>query len=172
MAGRGGLAYMRAMADDLYSLDLLALAAGVERLGALPVPQASVRKVSKLCGSWLELDVEMAERPEGERYVADAAVRLQACALGQASAAVLMRAIVGASPAELETARDALRAMLKEGGPAPEGRFAGLAALAQVRAYPQRHASTMLAFEAAAEAARTAETDISPASLAGVDAKP
>ncbi len=144
------------MSDDLYSIDLLTLAAGIPRLGALDAPDATSRKVSKLCGSWLELDLDMAPGPDGEAVVADAAVRLQACALGQASAAVLMANIVGASADELEAGRDALKAMLKEGGPAPEGRFAGLSALAEVRNYPQRHASTLLAFEAAAEAARRA----------------
>lgn len=146
------------MDDALYSLDLLTLAAGIPRVGALESPDATSRKVSKLCGSWLELDVAMADGPGGERHVSDAAVRLQACALGQAAAAVLMREIVGATPAELEAARDALRGMLKAGTPPPAGRFAGLTALAEVRNYPQRHASTMLAFEAAAEAARQADT--------------
>jgi NifU-like protein involved in Fe-S cluster formation len=48
--------------------------------------------------------------------------------------------------------------MLKAGGPPPEGRFAELRALEVVRDYPQRHASTLLAFEAAAEAAKAAST--------------
>ena len=46
--------------------------------------------------------------------------------------------------------------MLKTGGPAPEGRFVDLKALEPVKDYPARHASTLLAFEAAAEAARAA----------------
>ncbi|HUO11904.1 MAG TPA: iron-sulfur cluster assembly scaffold protein, partial [Caulobacteraceae bacterium] len=47
-------------------------------------------------------------------------------------------------------------AMLKEGGPPPEGRFADLAMLAPVKDYPPRHASTMLAFEATVDACRQA----------------
>ena len=65
---------------------------------------------------------------------------------------------MGASVAEIEQARDALRAMLKAGGPPPEGRFSELAVLEPVKDYPARHASTLLAFEAAAEAARAAPT--------------
>ena len=53
--------------------------------------------------------------------------------------------------------------MLKHGGPPPEGRFAELSVLEQVKDYPARHASTMLAFEAAAEAARAALTRTTPA---------
>ena len=53
-------------------------------------------------------------------------------------------------------ARDAFRAMLKAGGPPPEGRFSDLAMLEPVKDYPPRHASTLLAFEATAEACRLA----------------
>jgi NifU-like protein involved in Fe-S cluster formation len=46
--------------------------------------------------------------------------------------------------------------MLKQGAPAPEGRFSDLKMLEPVRDYPPRHASTLLAFEATAEACRRA----------------
>ena len=42
--------------------------------------------------------------------------------------------------------------MLKEGGPPPEGRFWELRHLEPVADYPPRHASTLLAFEAAVAA--------------------
>ena len=84
--------------------------------------------------------------------VVDFAQDVRACALGQASAAVLGANVIGADLAEIRSARDALRAMLKEGGPAPLGRFADLAVLEPVKDYPARHASTLLAFEAAVEA--------------------
>jgi NifU-like protein involved in Fe-S cluster formation len=64
--------------------------------------------------------------------------------------------VIGASVQELEAARDALSGMLKAGGPAPQGRFADLAVLEVVKDYPARHASTLLAFEAAVEAAHRA----------------
>ena len=141
------------MIDDLYSAQVLKLAANLPRSGRLPAPDASAEKVSKLCGSRVRVDLKL----EGER-VSDFAQEVKACALGQAAAAVLGEHVIGASLAEIEAARDALRAMLKGGGPAPEGRFADLAMLAPVKDYPPRHASTMLAFEAAAEAGRAALT--------------
>lgn len=139
------------MIDDLYSARLLALAANMPRAGRLPAPQGSAEKVSKLCGSRVVVDVVV----EGG-LVVDFAQDVKACALGQASAAVLGAHVIGASVAELEAARDALKAMLKQGGPPPEGRFADLKALEVVRDYPPRHASTMLAFEAVVEAAHKA----------------
>jgi len=139
------------MIDDLYSAKILTLAANLPHSGRLPAPEASSEKVSKLCGSKVVVDVVM----DGDR-VADFAQDVQACALGQASAAVLGASVIGASIAEIDEARAALYAMLKNGGPPPKGRFSDLAMLAPVKDYPPRHASTMLAFEAAAEAARTA----------------
>jgi len=79
-------------------------------------------------------------------------LRVQACALGQASSAILKESIVGASLEELVTAREGLSAMLKEGAEPPTGRFEKLALLSGVAKYPARHTSTLLAFEAAVAA--------------------
>jgi NifU-like protein involved in Fe-S cluster formation len=138
--------------DDLYSAKVLTLAANMPLAGRLAAPQASSRKVSKLCGSVVTVDLSLKDG-----RVADFAQDVKACALGQASAAVLGANVIGASLAELESARDALKAMLKAGGPPPEGRFSDLRVLEVVRDYPARHTSTLLAFEAAVEAAREAE---------------
>lgn len=139
------------MIDDLYSAKVLALAANMPRAGRLEHAQASSEKVSKLCGSRVTVDVVLQDG-----RVTDFAQDVRACALGQASAAVLGANVIGASVAELEAARDALKAMLKEGGASPQGRFADLKALEVVRDYPPRHASTMLAFEAVVDAAHKA----------------
>ena len=149
------------MIDDLYSARLLKLAANLPRSGRLAAPDASAEKISKLCGSRVVVDVAVREG-----RVADFAQDVKACALGQAAAAVLGAHVIGATPDELEVVRDQFRAMLKAGGPAPEGRFAELALLAPVKDYPARHTSTLLAFEAAAEAAREAVTRTSPAGAA------
>ena len=146
------------MSDDLYSSDVLRLAANIPRIGRLAHPHASARRVSRLCGSELELDLAL----DGAR-IGDLALRVKACALGQASAAILARHGVGATPDEIVATRDQLRAMLKQNGPAPRGRFAELAALEAAKSYPARHQSILLAFDAAVEALTAAragrETD-------------
>ena len=139
------------MSNDLYSNAVLRLAADIPRVGRLARPHASARKVSRLCGSEIEVDIAMA----GTR-VGDLALRVKACALGQASAAILGRHVIGASQKDLVMARDQLKAMLKQGQPAPRGRFAELAVLESARAYPARHQSIMLAFEAVVDAAESA----------------
>ncbi|TAJ68881.1 MAG: iron-sulfur cluster assembly scaffold protein [Phenylobacterium sp.] len=139
------------MIDDLYSARLLRLAAEMPRAGRLAQPDATSEKVSKLCGSRVVVDVKVEDG-----HVADFAQDVKACALGQAAASVLGAHVIGASLQELESTRDAFRSMLKAGGPAPEGRFGDLALLAPVKDYPARHTSTLLAFEAVAEAVRHA----------------
>ena len=135
------------MIDDLYSGKILALAANMPRADRLAAPDASAEKVAKLCGSRIVVDVVM----NGDR-VTDFAQEVKACALGQAAAAVLGEHVIGATPVEIQMARDAFRAMLKTGGPPPTGRFSDLSMLEPVKDYPQRHASTLLVFEATVEA--------------------
>jgi NifU-like protein involved in Fe-S cluster formation len=151
MAGAGRNPYICRMIDDLYSAKLLKLAANLPHAGRLADPQGSSEKIAKLCGSRVVIDVEM-EGGLVSRFAQD----VKACALGQASASVLGSHVLGASLSELELARDQFRAMLKEGGAPPEGRFSDLSMLAPVKDYPARHASTLLAFEAAADAVRRA----------------
>lgn len=140
------------MIDDLYSASILRLAANMPGAGQLSAPGGSAEKVAKLCGSRIRVDLTLEEG-----RVADFAQDVKACALGQAAAAVLGAHAVGATPGEIEMARDAFRAMLKSGGPPPSGRFSDLSMLEPVKDYPPRHASTLLAFEAAVEACRIAE---------------
>lgn len=141
------------MFDDLYNTDILTLSASLKN-ESLKQPDGTARKVSKLCGSWLEIDVMM-----DDYKVSDCALRVQACALGQSSAAILQQSIIGTRLEELIAARDSLKAMLKENGPAPTGRFKKLALIKGVKAYPARHISTMLAFDAAVEAVQSAAKD-------------
>jgi len=138
------------MFDDLYNTDILTLSASLKN-EHLDVPDGTARKVSKLCGSWLEIDVIM-----GGDVVSEVALRVQACALGQSSAAILQQGIIGANLEEISEARDALHAMLKFDGEAPQGRFKKLALLKGVKAYPARHTSTLLAFDAAVDAVQKA----------------
>ncbi|MFC0812783.1 iron-sulfur cluster assembly scaffold protein [Paracoccus panacisoli] len=143
------------MADDdlmaLYSRRLLALAADIPHLGRLDAPQGSASFRSPQCGSTVTADVVLADG-----RVVGFAQEVRACALGQASAAVLGGAVMGRTPAELARARDALRAMLAEAAAPPAPPFDGAEALLAAREFPNRHASILLAWQAAAEAAEEA----------------
>ena len=138
--------------DDLYSDRILKLAANMPRAGRLADADGSAERVSKLCGSRVTVDLSLADG-----RIADFAQDVQACALGQAAAAILGERVIGASVEEVRAGRDALVAMLKRDGPPPGGRFADLKVLQGVKDYPARHASTALAFEAAVAAIEEAE---------------
>ena len=131
----------------LYSGRILALAADIPHLGRLPEPMGSARKRSPLCGSTVTVDL----RVENGRISAFAQ-DVKACALGQAAAAVVGGAILGRNLAEVEAAREALRAMLKDNGPVPAAPFDGFEVLIPARDYKNRHASILLTLEATAEA--------------------
>src|SRR5215470_15009702 len=127
--------------EDLYHQRVLELAADIPHLGRLDQPDGAATKVSRVCGSVVTVELKLQNGA-----VSEIAVHPKACALGQAATGVLAMNAIGATPGEIRAARDALRAMLKEGGPPPVGRFWELRHLQGVREYPARHASTMLAF--------------------------
>ncbi len=133
--------------DDLYHPRIMELAADIPHVGRLDAPDGAATKVSRVCGSVVTVELNLRDG-----VVSEIAVHPKACALGQAATGVLALNALGATPQEIRAARDGLRAMLKEGAPPPNGRFWELRHLEGVRDYPARHASTMLAFEAAVEA--------------------
>ncbi|MCI4663855.1 MAG: iron-sulfur cluster assembly scaffold protein [Neomegalonema sp.] len=142
----------------LYSQRILALAADIPHAERLAAPQASASRRSPLCGSMVIVDAEMKDG-----RLTDLGMDVKACALGQASAAILGRTAIGQTREAIKTARDALEALLKENAAAPSGHFAELEVLAPARDYRNRHASIMLAWEGLLEAMAQAETVVAEA---------
>jgi NifU-like protein involved in Fe-S cluster formation len=138
--------------EDLYHPRILELAGDMPHVGRLDAPDGASTKVSRVCGSVVTVELKLADG-----VVSEIAVHPKACALGQAATGVLAMHAIGATPEEIRAARDGLRAMLKDGAPAPGGRFWELRHLEGVREYPARHASTMLAFDAAVDALEQAK---------------
>jgi NifU-like protein involved in Fe-S cluster formation len=136
----------------LYSARILALAAEIPHHGRLAAPQGSARRRSPLCGSTVTAEVVVQDG-----RVAAFAQDVKACALGQASAAVLGQAALGRSLAELRAARDALAAMLRDGGPVPPAPFQGYEVLLPARDYRNRHASILLPLQAICDAIEAAQ---------------
>ena len=138
------------MSAPLYNTDILRLAASIPYHQRLAAPHGSAEKRSPVCGSRVTVDVALGD----DGRVAEVGLLVRACALGQASASLLAAAILGRTPAELATAREAMAAWLAGEGERPD--WPGLDMLEPARGYPARHASIRLAFEAAAEAAAQA----------------
>lgn len=132
--------------DDLiklYSQRILALASDIPHVGRLPAPQVTARKRSPLCGSTVTVDLVLEEG-----RIAGFGQDVKACALGQAAASVLGRAVIGCTRDDVARARDQLKLMLKSGGPVPDAPFDGFEVLLPARDYKNRHASILLALEA------------------------
>ena len=140
------------MLNEIYNKRILELAADIPRLGRLEAPDASARAHSKLCGSTVTVDLKV----QGD-VVTDFAHDVKACALGQASSSIMARHVIGATAEELKQVRRQAYAMLKENGPAPEGRWAELKVLEPVRGFKARHASTLLTFDAVVDAVEQIE---------------
>ena len=137
------------MSEQLYNTAILRLASAIPHEGRLANADASATRVSPICGSRVIAHVALDDAGRVARFGQE----VRACALGQASAAILGAGVIGRSADELAAVRDGLAAFLK-GEAAPP--WPELDVFEPAKAYRARHASIALAFEAAAEAAQAA----------------
>jgi NifU-like protein involved in Fe-S cluster formation len=135
------------MIDEIYNRRVLELAANIPRLGRLANPDATAKAHSRLCGSTVVVDLRVRDG-----RVVDFAHDVKACALGQASSSLMARHVVGATAEDLIALRERMIRMLKADGPPPDGEWAEFAVLEPVRGFKARHASTLLTFDAVADA--------------------
>lgn len=150
----------------LYTADILRLAARIVADTLLEGHDARseqryarCEKRSVLCGSEVTADIVLGP----DHRVLAHGQKVRACALGQAAAAILANGVAGRNAAELRAAEAALRLWLEEEGPldvAALAPFPELSLLAPARAHRARHASILLAFDAAATAAEEAEAKL------------
>ncbi|WP_226635481.1 iron-sulfur cluster assembly scaffold protein [Novosphingobium profundi] len=133
-------------ATVLYTPDVLALAMD---LAAYPLasdlPYVTEAR-SPTCGSQLKLGLDSGP----DERIARVGISAQACAIGQASAAIFAKGAQGQSAAELTRARSEIRSWLSGEGPMPS--WPGFDTLAAVPDYPGRHGAVLLAWDAAQEA--------------------
>ena len=139
------------MTAALYNSTILRLATAIPHQTRLPHPGGTAERRSPVCGSRVTVDVTLDE----EGRVLELGQLVRACALGQASAALMGEHAIGKRPAELEAARDALTAFLAGHRDDP-GEWPGLEIFAPARPHTARHPSIRLAFEAVTEAAEHA----------------
>jgi NifU-like protein involved in Fe-S cluster formation len=134
---------MMAGAATLYTPEVLALATS---LSAYPWDETLPLKGearSKSCGSTIALGLAL----DAQGRIDHVALRSQACAIGQAAAAIFARAAPGRSAEEIRAADEALTAWLAGEGGLPD--WPGLETIAAARDYPARHGAIRLAWQAA-----------------------
>ena len=141
------------MSAQLYSLDVLRMAAAVADFPAIEDGALREERRSPTCGSRMTVTLIL----DGDGRVAKVGLDAKACALGQAAAAIMARTIVGRSADEVAQASEAWRAYLaRDSDVLPD--WPDLALLSAGRDYPARHPSMRLAFEAAAALLTDAQT--------------
>lgn len=130
-------------ATVLYTPDVLSLAVELSRFpwnDDLPL-KGEAR--SKSCGSTIALGLDI----DAQGVITGVGVRSQACAIGQAAAAIFAKAVVGMeAPAVLDAGRAVLDWLEGHGG-LPD--WPGLSHIAAARDYPARHGAVMLPWNAA-----------------------
>ena len=141
-----------ASAAALYTPDVLAHATSLSHWpwdDALPL-QGSAR--SKSCGSAVSLGLAT----DSAGRVTALGIRAQACAIGQAAAAIFAKAAIGRDGAAIAGAERAIRAWLAGAAPRPD--WPGLELIEPARAYPARHGAILLAWQAAQGLLHTGDT--------------
>lgn len=132
----------------LYNRDILRLATSLMAGDRLENPDGTAESRSPICGSRIQADVAFA--PDGT--IAAIALRANACALGQASAAILRANAAGADVNAIANLRAGIAEGLSGKAEMPT-HWPELALLTPAKDYPSRHAVILLPYDALLAAA-------------------
>ncbi len=128
-------------AHSLYSLEILRLATSLPHNDSLGDPQSTATSRAPLCGSEMTVDVAL----DANNIITGLAIRAKACALGQASAALLRAKALGQNATQISVVRDSLKAALQTGS--GDLRWAELEVFRYASDFPARHGAIMLPFD-------------------------
>lgn len=140
------------MDSALYNRDILRLATSLVADHRLAAPDGSAEVRSPLCGSRIQADIVIG----ADGILQGLALRANACALGQASAAILVHNAVGTAMTEVAKLRDGVAQALQRAGDMPSC-WPELTLLAAATDYPSRHAAILLPYDAIIAAAAQAQ---------------
>lgn len=129
------------MNEPLYTIEILRLAASIPNLGRLKDAEGRAEVRSPTCGSSAVVEVTLDE----DNRVAGLGLQIEACAFGQASAAVMGMNAIGKDAPQVEQALNNFAAWL-DGSLNDPGDWPGLATLAPARSRRGRHGAMLLPF--------------------------
>ena len=139
------------MNAPLYTTEILRLAASIPHMEPLADPHGSAEKRAPLCGSRVRVEVRL----DDDGRVAALSQQVQACAFGQAAAALMGQHGIGRELAEIAAARAEFADWLAGRRDDP-GSWPGLEALAPARQKTARHGAMLIPLEALEQAVRSA----------------
>jgi len=136
-------------AEKLYTPDLLALTVELANWPSIENHPRHGEARSKTCGSSLAIDLAA----DADGRIKTFGLRVRACAVGQASAAIFARHAKGCTLDDLTAAHDRIEGWLD--GEAPIAQWPDLDLIAAAREYPGRHGAIILPWKAAISALST-----------------
>ena len=131
------------MNEPLYTTEILRLAASIPHLDPLAGAQGEAEVRSPTCGSIVSVQVML----DDAGRVVGLGQQVQACAFGQASAALMGGHAIGRLASEIEEALNSFTAWL-DGSRDDPGDWPGLKALEPARPRRARHGAMLLPFRA------------------------
>ncbi len=137
-------------AERLYTPELLALTLELARWPAMENLPLHAEARAPTCGSTIALDMAL----DDAGHIATMGLRVRACAVGQASAALFARHAIGSDLATLQGSHDRIEGWLEGEAPLPD--WPGLVMLEPARVYSARHGAIMLPWKAAIAALSSA----------------
>ena len=129
-------------AAKLYNAEVLGLAASLAEYPTSSMMPHHGFARAPTCGSTIEITLDT----DPGCAITEIGVRAQACAIGQAAAAIFAQTAPGKTRDEIELAITEIETWLA-GGTLPD--WSGLAAIAAARDFPARHGAILLAWRAA-----------------------
>ncbi|TNE34364.1 MAG: iron-sulfur cluster assembly scaffold protein [Alphaproteobacteria bacterium] len=138
-------------AGKLYTPAMLSLATELAHFPLIGDWPHKASSRSRTCGSTVELGLRLAD----DGTVDAIGLKISACAIGQASAALLAKSISGKAAPEVLAARNAIEAWLASKDPLPD--WPGLELIEAARDSKGRHGALLLSWNAAAEALSLAQ---------------
>ena len=126
---------------DIYTKKVIELASNIPFSERLQTPSITHTKRTPICGSSITVDMKVSDG-----RISKFGQKVNACALGQASATIVTRNIIGATHGEVQLLRNTVTEMLTSDGPIPNIPFEDFEALTPAREYKNRHASILLIF--------------------------
>lgn len=127
---------------ELYSTDILRWTTRIPHTERLLNADVTVVKTSRICGSRITADAIFTNG-----RISAFGQEVKACALGQASAAIVGQHILGLDAQELADVASRFRHMVKTGETNFPDKWFDLKRLAPVHDHPGRHGSVTLPFE-------------------------
>jgi len=149
------------VAEKLYTREILRLATMLREDEELTAPHGKAELRSALCGSKIKLAVEL----DSSGIVKAVSMTANACAAGQASAAILQKHAAGLDAETASHRRRALASFLSGDAQMPQ-HWPELIHLEPTRDYPARHGAILLPYDALLAAL----SDASAANIENTDA--